>query len=406
MRVGIFTTAYPGVNGTGGIPVYSKSLATGLVALGHEAHVLVHDDKEELERTFQVDGVHLHTVATKHFPVISRWLRGSRENVETSVAALRIARRHRLDVFEFPNYDAMGVPFVASHLGPPTVVRLHTSTKECLVIEKRQPQFSDRFDVLREWAQCRLANALVVSTAAHREHMAKELGIDAERIGLVPLGIPDDAPRELHEPRPRSTPPTVVYLGRFEPRKGTIEMFQAVPRVLARVPEARFVFCGQDKPHAPGNILYADWIKQNLPETARARIEMTGFVDDATRDRVVASGDIFVAPSLYESFGLIFLEAMRMAVPCIGTTAGGIPEVVEHERTGLLVPPKDSERLADAIVRLLLDEPERLRMAAAGRRRFEEKFSSRAMAERTVAHHEAVLARARQGRLRGTSATS
>lgn len=397
MRVGIFTSAYPGINGTGGIPVYTHSLATGLVALGHEAHVLVHDDKRELEPTFTVDGVHLHAIPAPHAPLVARWLRGSRENLATSLAALRLCRRHDLDVFEFPNFDAMGVPFGAlRRVAPPMVVRLHTSTAECQAIEGRPRTVADRFDVWREKAQCARAAALVVSTKAHGEHMAKELGIDERRIGLVPLGLPDTAPKELREPRPRATPPTIAYVGRLEPRKGTIDLFEAVPRVLARVPDARFVFCGADRPLAPGNVTHAEWLTRNLPAEARQHVELTGYVDDETRERLVAQADVFAAPSLYESFGLIFLEAMRLAVPVVGTKAGGIPEVVADGETGLLVPPRDPERLAEAIVRLLTDEPTRLRMAAAGRKSFVEKFSNTAMARRTVAHHEELLARDRR----------
>ncbi|HVH43460.1 MAG TPA: glycosyltransferase family 4 protein [Labilithrix sp.] len=398
MRIGIFTSAYPGINGTGGIPVYTHSLATGLVQLGHEAHVLFHDDEG---RSMTLEGVQLHGLKTRHAHVVARWLRGSRENIETSLAALRLSRKYKLDAFEFPNFDAMGVPFGAlSRVAPPMVVRLHTSTKECQAIENRPLKFADHFDVWRESAQCDRAAALVVSTRAHGEHMSKELGIDADRIGLVPLGLPDIAPEHLRTPRPRHSPPTVVYVGRLEPRKGTIDLFEAVPRILARVPDARFIFCGNDRPLAPGNISHAAWLEKNLPAEARSHIELTGFVDDATRERLVADADVFCAPSLYESFGLIFLEAMRIAVPVVGTHAGGIPEVVTDGETGLLVKPQSPEEIAAAIIDLLTDEPKRLKLAAAGRRSFVEKFSNLAMAKRTVAHHEALIER-RQHRANG-----
>jgi glycosyltransferase involved in cell wall biosynthesis len=404
MRAGIFSPSFPGINGSGGIPVYTRSLATALVELGHEAHVLIHDETGALDRRFTVDGVHVHTVVPRYARVISRWLRGSRESVQTSLAALRLCRRHDLDWFEFPNFDAMGVPFAAlarrapaSLSPPPAVVRLHTSTAECLAIEGRPLTVADRFDVWREQAQCARAASLVVSTRAHARHMAGELAVPEERIGILPLGIPDGARPELQAPRPRKTPPTIVYVGRLEPRKGTIDLFHAVPRVLAAVPDARFVVVGVDRPLAPGGLTHAAWLEQNLSPEARARVELTGFVDDAARERLVEEADVFVAPSLYESFGLIFVEAMRVSVPVVGTTAGGIPEVVTHDETGLLVPPKDPERLAAALVRLLTDEPRRLAIAAAGRRRFVEKFSARAMAERTVAHHQETIVATRAG---------
>jgi glycosyltransferase involved in cell wall biosynthesis len=356
--------------------------------------VLFHDDEG---RTLEREGVQLHGVHTRHAHVIARWLRGSRENVETSLAALRLSKKYGLDVFEFPNFDAMGVPFgAAGRLAPPMVVRLHTSTAECQAIENRPLTMADRFDVWRERAQCNRADALVVSTRAHANHMAKELGISASDIGLNPLGLPDDAPEALRRPRPRKSPPTVAYVGRLEPRKGTLDLFEAIPRVLERVPDARFIFVGGDRPLAPGKITYAEWLKTHMPAAVREKIELLGFVDDATRERVVAEADVFCAPSLYESFGLIFLEAMRVAVPVVGTVAGGIPEVVTDGETGLLVPPQSPERVAAALIDLLTDEPKRLRIAEAGRKSFVDKFSNLAMAKRTVAFHEELISRKRR----------
>ena len=85
-------------------------------------------------------------------------------------------------------------------------------------------------------------------------------------------------------------------------------------------------------------------------------------------ERQYAACDLFVAPSLYESFGLIYLEAMRFAKPVIGCRVGGIPEIVEDGRSGLLVAPGDAAALAKAI-RDLLDSPERrATMGAYGER--------------------------------------
>jgi glycosyltransferase involved in cell wall biosynthesis len=107
---------------------------------------------------------------------------------------------------------------------------------------------------------------------------------------------------------------------------------------------------------------------------------LLGTLPDEEVDRWLKTADIFVAPSIYESFGLGFLEAMRWGTPVIGTHAGGIPEVVRHEHTGLLVPPADPARLAEAIVRLARDPELRRELEERGRRSIESTFSSQAMA--------------------------
>ena len=92
------------------------------------------------------------------------------------------------------------------------------------------------------------------------------------------------------------------------------------------------------------------------------------------------SCDLFVAPSRYESFGLIYLEAMRAGKPVIGCTAGGSKEVVRHGKNGLLVPPGDAKALAGAIRRLATDDAGRAGMGLAGRADFLAHFTDAAMA--------------------------
>src|SRR5262249_6393480 len=101
---------------------------------------------------------------------------------------------------------------------------------------------------------------------------------------------------------------------------------------------------------------------------------------------------VFVAPSRYESFGLVYLEAMRQGKPVVGTRAGGVPEVVEDGRTGLLVPPESPEPLAEAPARLGEDADLRRAFGAAGRARFEAEFTLGRCARRTEQFYREVLA--------------
>ena len=181
---------------------------------------------------------------------------------------------------------------------------------------------------------------------------------------------------------------TVVYLGRLEKRKGTRDLLHAVPEVLKAVPRARFVLIGADRAHCPGGRTHARYLEEEFPPGIRSRIRLAGSLSDAEVDRALQTADLFVAPSLYESFGLIFLEAMRWGTPAIGTRAGGIPEIIEDGVSGVLVPPASPSQLAGAIVELLRDEGHRQRLGAAGRRRAEESFSVKGMAQQMAALYE------------------
>ena len=89
-------------------------------------------------------------------------------------------------------------------------------------------------------------------------------------------------------------------------------------------------------------------------------------IGDDEVTRYLQTADLFVAPSLYESFGLIFLEAMRWGTPVVGTRVGGIPEIVCDGESGVLVSPGNHYRLASAISELLLDEQRRLTLGEKG----------------------------------------
>jgi glycosyltransferase involved in cell wall biosynthesis len=114
-------------------------------------------------------------------------------------------------------------------------------------------------------------------------------------------------------------------------------------------------------------------------------------VDDARRDELYATCDVFVAPSRYESFGLVYLEAMSRAKACVACEAGGAMRIVIGGETGHVVPPGDGSALAEAILDLARDREKRLRMGAAGRARAETEFSVERMVERTLALYDEIL---------------
>ena len=97
-----------------------------------------------------------------------------------------------------------------------------------------------------------------------------------------------------------------------------------------------------------------------------------------------------LAPSRYESFGLVFVEAMAFAKPVIGCAAGGVPEVVADGENGLLVPPDDPAVLADAIERLVADESLRNRLGLRSRERYLSQFTQTVMASQIEAFYQRI----------------
>lgn len=384
MRIAQYTPNYPGLTGEGGIGTYTRAAAHGLCELGHTVHVLTPGDRPATD-----DGpVRVHFTRTDHLPGLDKLFPGAGACWRVARAMRRLVREHAIDLVEFPNWEGYGLLFQRT-ARVPVVVRLSTSSSEAHAIDGSPPTRWQRWEIWREKWQGRFAHTLATHSDAHRREMAAEIGISPDRIRVQPLGV-EVSPDWVRPPRPPG-PPTVVFLGRLEHRKGTVELLQAVPEVLRRVPDARFVLIGSDRPHCPGGRTHVHYLEQDFPPEVRERVTLAGRLPQDEVDRRLQTADLFVAPSRYESFGLIFLEAMRWGTPVVGTTAGGIPEIVEDGKTGMLVRPEAPAELAAAIAGLLLDPVRRAELGAAGRRRVEQEFSVRRMAERVAGLYEEVL---------------
>ena len=317
MKIGFFSSGYPGVTGEGGIGTYTRNLAHALAALGHGVHVLIPgEDRPTVE-----DGpVSIHLCRNDYLPVADRIIPGAGASYRVGTAMARLVKRHGLDIVEFPNWEGVGLWYAAQRPAP-FVVRLYTSTAETNLIDGVASRRIAAWDVRRERWLSRSADALVTHSDAHRRQMAEELGIDAARIALIPLGIPlGDA---FERPRNTSGELTVVYLGRMEKRKGTLDLFHAAPEVLRAVPEARFVLIGADRPPLPRRTDPCPLPRGRVPAGGPVAIRLAGRLPDDEVARHLRSADLFVAPSLYESFGLIFVEAMRGGPPSSARGPGG-----------------------------------------------------------------------------------
>ncbi|WP_406701258.1 glycosyltransferase family 4 protein [Singulisphaera sp. Ch08] len=385
LKICLYTPNYPGVSGEGGIGTYTRHLARALASLGHEPHVLTPGTVRELVR----DGpVTIHLAPASYFPVLDRLIPGVGACCRIAAVMRQIVIRHEVEVVEFPNWGGLGLAYGVGRPAP-MVVRLHTSALECSLIDGEDSSRLVAWDIRRERWLNRAADTLVTHSLAHRSRMAEELGVNEDRIHVVPHGI------EVYPAFRRilrsDNELRVVYLGRMEKRKGTIDLLNAIPDVLREVPEARFILIGSDRPHCPGGRTHAQYLEDEFPAEVRRRISLAGRLSDDEVDSQLQEADLLVAPSLYESFGLIFLEAMRWGTAVIGTTAGGIPEIVEHEKTGLLVEAGHPSQLAQAMITLLHNKDLRHRLGDAGRRRVESIFNVDRMARQSVELYETAL---------------
>jgi glycosyltransferase involved in cell wall biosynthesis len=159
--------------------------------------------------------------------------------------------------------------------------------------------------------------------------------------------------------------PIVGVVARLEPEKGHPTLIEAWPAVLAAVPNAHLLIVGEG---STGEALAAQVAGLGIESS----VTFTGRRDDVPA--VTAALDVAVLPSYREAQGLSILEAMALYRPVVASAVGGIPEMIEDGRTGLLVPPRDAAALSESIVRLLTDHPYADTLARAGRDLVHDRF--------------------------------
>lgn len=214
-------------------------------------------------------------------------------------------------------------------------------------------------------------------------------GISADKIATIPYALPPTATRpdggqrirrELSIPRDI---PLVLTVGRLTEQKGHRYLVDAWRTISGKNPNARLVIVG-DGPLREPLTAYAK--EMGLPE----KIIFTGWRRDVPD--FFEAADLYVQPSLWEGFGLVLLEAMLAERSIVASRVSAIPEIVADGETGILVPPRDSYALADAICRLLEDADLRRDMGKAGKQRAEHAFTVQRMVGETEKVYEEVLA--------------
>jgi glycosyltransferase involved in cell wall biosynthesis len=205
-------------------------------------------------------------------------------------------------------------------------------------------------------------------------------------VKLVPHGMAPALKKLVKRPNSEIV---ILFVGRLELRKGIDVFLQAIPKVLETIPEARVKIIGDYSLLGPHGSTFMDNFKsEHANKDWLGKVLFEGRVDQDVLLSAYETCDIFVAPSRFESFGLIFLEAMREGKPVIGCNAGGMPEVVSHGVNGLLVEPGDTQQLTDAILQLATNLDLRQKMGEAGKRIFNEKFTANRMAEESAALYD------------------
>lgn len=408
MRVCLISREYPPETGFGGIATFVRHLAHGLKEIGHEVEVVAL--AKESEKTVDDDGVTVHRVLPYQLEgeldAVNRCMPYSRYVLLTTLSLwrkfLELHQKKAFDIAESP--ELLAESLYASVLKViPLVIRLYTPHSKFMAenLHNTAATFDHMFVAALERVAMAGADLLTSPSRDLAEFVAADLPYPLEKIEIVRNPIdPEEFSPEGKQAIQADGRKTILFVGRLEERKGIQYLIQAVPKVLQACPQTRFIIIGDDTINAAGGQRSVLADLKNLLKDQNC-LEAVSFIPRVPLKELpdyYRSADISVVPSLYDNSPYTCLEAMSCGRPVIGTSAGGTREYIEDGESGLIVPPRDPDAIADAIIKLIKDDSYRKFLSTNARQRVLDKFQRRKIAQDTVELYKVAMERYKERR--------
>ena len=352
MRICFISYEYPPDTAIGGIATYVYQMANAFAAKNISTEVIcgspLNNDAIEASPYLKITRIKCRSV--EEFRTLSPRV------------AYHIHSTDPIDLIEVPEFGAEGLYIKDKLPSVPLVVKLHTPKyliKELndhyynkKIIRKIVKNFGGKYDYAndKEYQSTVLADHILSPSLSLRQKISEKWSIEIRQIKHVPnLFVPSD--RLLNIPI-NNNGKTVLYIGRLETRKGVFNLSKAIPQVVRKVPDARFIFLGKDS-RGP---LRERSMKEVLLKQLKGVTDNVTFIDHVPSDKVAeyyANAAVCVFPSLWENFPNVCLEAMSAGRAIVASAEGGMSEMLPDAQANVLVDPHDPASIADGLVHSL-----------------------------------------------------
>lgn len=383
----------------GGLGRHVDRLTDALAADGHEVHVLTRE-APGLPLHETIGPIHVHRVPEYPpqvpFSDLIPWV--LQFNLGLVEAGVKLLHSRQFDVIHAHDWL---VAYAASSLRDIFKVPL-VATVHATEYGRHQGWLPDDMNKLIhqvEWWLTYVARRVITCSTYMHDQVQRIFELPPSKLDVVPNGVAlrmdgdtdegaaarpvrPEAPTEV-PPKPQTEAPTVLFAGRLEYEKGVQTVISAAPAVLAAHPGARFLVAGTGT--------YEAALRAQVDEAGLGdRVTFLGFVDGERMAELYRTATVVVAPSIYEPFGIVALEAMAARVPVIVGDTGGLRELVTDGTNGLRVTPEDADALAEAICTVLA-RPDVAASLVRGAEAGAHGRGWRMIARRTVAVYERAI---------------
>jgi len=396
MRLAIVSREYPPDSAWGGVATVYHNLALTLSRQGYEVHIIcqaVGKPKDYVD-----EGVFVHRVGTnpKRYSALGR----INFTIHAWLKLRKIIKDYSIEIVETPYWSAEGFLY-SFHKQTPLVISIQSSARDTI----RTKTYSGMKELLGLKAMslladftARRADRIVANSQVTCNKIVKEARINPRKIELIHYAIDTHRFRFvkstiLERLQISSDTHIALFIGRLEARKGVHILCQALPDIIRSLPSTKLILVGRDTNSAPSGGSFKDYIIRKAKEyDFRENLIFADFLPEDKLIELYSACDVFVFPSLYESFGLPTIEAMACGKPVVATSTGVASELESLALKGLeVIPAGNAQKLAEATIKmLLLTEEDKKQVARENRELIEKQFSIPAYTDKMVEFYKSV----------------
>lgn len=388
MNILFLSRDYP-PNLIGGVGIYTVEMSRQLVREGHNVFVIT--SAGEFESEYVDKGVRVFRVKPKRFRIfnplrdkIGRFLERIEYSYTVSKKIREVVKKFGIDVVESCEARAEGFWYFLFHRRPFLVIKLHTPESIVYKLDNVRKNMDFKLvEYLENWWIERADKVIGLTDEVIRLTKAY-FNIKKDHFPKVPNPIDINYFKPAQDSGGRSGN-TILYVGRFEFRKGVHVLAKAMPKIIERVPDARFVFIGSDC--GMRSYVLAKVKEYNCEKNVL-------LIDEISRDALIPhyqDAAVCVIPSLWENHPYVCLESMSCGKAVVASRIGGLAEIVKDGENGVLVTPGSFLDLAYKITGLLTDRDTRHRLGRNARTYMETHYSPEVVAGKTVDIYREIL---------------
>lgn len=400
MKVGLVTPYFPD-NKTinSGIANHFYALTEALTNLGNEVVIIHIRPRYEYEHDlFEKQKINNNTTVLTYKAILPKWVMTLFKHKWSFIDFLlklrcifiaadklrHIQKEYKLDVIETSSYFSLCYLYLFTRPKVPVVTRVSTTFLQ--MMDNYYPFKSRLLKLigLLEILMIKKSKNLITHAHNHAQQLDHLYQISAKEFQIIPHGI--SLPLENNLFLETNSPVKILYVGRFEYRKGTDVLLQAIPLVIGKYSKVNFELIGMDPERE-----YENKFRHENNEDINKKVVFSGTLNNTKTHKAYANCDIFVAPSRYESFGLIYIEAMSHGKPVIGCKVGGVPEIIEDNFNGLFSEAGNPASLAEKITHLIANKTLMKAMGANAKKTVKDRFSKEILVLNSIAYYKNVI---------------